>query len=391
MSSGDDLQVTTGGQHHATKVIGLCKKLPFFEPQINKEISNISIFRKHNHTSSIWLSKMKTLLIVIMGLHVTKQHIQVVSAFQISSGATSKKSVTTNSLQRKSLILGLQEEGRTVPDALNSLGGGVLHPPRIDCFSRRSTALGMSSLQREKSNEEKSKTRKRVSSFLATKLPPPPEDQLSMIGDIGCLFLYSFLDHFVNKLYDKWMNSPSNIDFLSPSAAIESSSAASLEYSSNLISGSLSTSSLPVWFDPYSSAPFGNIPLSSALPLEHHITYAPAIEATGMASVLLCCSWLLSGYFTGAFRFQNTVECTTDRAILVTAKTWIFSSLIMLGIAWFSDSAVGCVNCLHKSVGITKADADYIFDSLSVLLTWRYILSSFFGYDNNQGPGDRRP
>lgn len=254
--------------------------------------------------------------------------------------------------------------------------------------SLRFTALEMSSIRRRtNSNENKVK---KLGSWLSAKLPPPPEDQLSMIGDIGCLFLYSFLDHFVNKLYDKWMNSPLVIDFLSASAAIESSSAANLEYSSNLMDGGLSMSSLPVWFDTYSSAPFGTIPLRSALPIEHHITYAPAIEAAGMASVLMSCAWLCSGYFTGAFQYKNTMECSTNHALVVTAKTWIFSSLIMLGIAWFSDSAVGCVNCLHKSVGITKADADYIFDSLSVLLIWRYILSSFFGYDNHQGPPDRR-
>lgn len=51
----------------------------------------------------------------------------------------------------------------------------------------------------------------------------------------------------------------------------------------------------------------------------------------------------------------------------------------MLSIAYASDSWYGCVDCLHQSVGITKADADYIFDSLSVVLMWRFILSSFLG------------
>lgn len=56
----------------------------------------------------------------------------------------------------------------------------------------------------------------------------------------------------------------------------------------------------------------------------------------------------------------------------------------MLGIALGSDSLIGSVDCLHKSVGLTKADADYIFDSLSVLLMWRFILSSFLGYDDTK-------
>jgi hypothetical protein len=370
--------MTTGlGQEHRARHILTQKNhccLPLHKRRKNLISKQFWVFHSNrDRPLSVW-SLIKVLAIGILGLHFSTTHVQV-SAISMSRRGTSCKRSLPSSL---SINIGR----RTRPCVF---GGDLCHS-RLDVGSRTSTALGMSSLRRPKSNEQ-STPKKRVS-FLATKLPPPPEDQLSMIGDISCLFLYSFLDHFVNKVYDKWMNSPNVIDFLSASAAIESSSAASMEYSSNLISGSVSSSSLPVWFDLYSSAPFGNIPLSSALPLEHHITYAPAIEAAGMASVLMCCSWLLSGYFTGAFRFKNTIECSTNHAILVTAKTWIFSSLMMLGIAWFSDSAVGCVDCLHKTVGITKADADYIFDSLSVLLTWRYILSSFFGNDNHQGPGD---
>jgi hypothetical protein len=54
----------------------------------------------------------------------------------------------------------------------------------------------------------------------------------------------------------------------------------------------------------------------------------------------------------------------------------------MLGIAYGSDALVGSVDCLHNSVGITKADADFIFGSLDEVLIWRYILSSFFGSDD---------
>jgi|AntRauTorckE5430_2_1112549.scaffolds.fasta_scaffold14675_1 hypothetical protein len=255
---------------------------------------------------------------------------------------------------------------------------------RIQEYEYKTSALHLSSLGQD---PEEAKTKKLVAWF-TSKLPPPPEDQISLAGDVGCLFLYSFLDHFVNKLYDKWMNSPNTIDLLSPSAAIESSSAASSEYSSNLMVAESVSSSLPVWFDPNNSAPFGTIPLSSALPLEHHITYAPAIETAGMASVMICSAWMVSGYFTGAFQFKNTLECSPSRAMLVTAKTWVLCSLIMLALAWSSDSLVGSVDSLHKSVGITKADADYIFDSLSVLLMWRFILSSFFG-GNDDGDADK--
>lgn len=249
---------------------------------------------------------------------------------------------------------------------------------------QRMDPLQMSTLGKDPEEANIKETLSRLKSKLKVLLPPPPEDQLSMLGDIGCLFLYSSIDHLVNRLYDKWLNSPEIIDTISASAAIQSASAASLEYSTNLIKADLTSKSFPVWFDAYSSAPFGNIPLSAALPIEHHITYAPAIDSTGMASVLLCSSWLISGYFTGAFQFKNTLNCSLNRAIVVTGQTWIFSSLIMLGIALGSDSLIGSVDCLHKSVGLTKADADYIFDSLSVLLMWRFILSSFLGYDDTK-------
>lgn len=219
-----------------------------------------------------------------------------------------------------------------------------------------------------------------VTEWIGSKLPKPPEDQLTISGDVSCLFLYSFIDHYVNNLFDEYLNSPETIVTHSASAAIESSSAAMTEFTSMLDAGVRTTGSLPVWFDQLSSAPFGTVPLSAALPIEHHITYAPAISEVGPAAVILCTSWLLSGYITGAFRFKNTLECSTEKALTITAKTWVISSIIMLGVAWSSDLLVGNLDVLHKSVGVTKADADYIFDCLSVLLIWRYIMSSFFGY-----------
>lgn len=232
-------------------------------------------------------------------------------------------------------------------------------------------------------HEKEEGTAANIIERVSSKLPPPPDDMLTISGDIGCLFLYTFIDHFVNQLFDKWLNSPEIIHSQSAVAAIESASAASKELSTSVLESGTTPQSLPVWFDSLSSAPFGSIPLISALPLEHHVIYAPILSTAGMASVVLCVSWLFSGFWTGAFRFKNTMECSTSRAILITGKTWILSSILMLGIAYSSDIFVGNCNCLHKTVGITKADTDFIFDSLSVLLIWRYIVSSFFGVDDD--------
>lgn len=178
-------------------------------------------------------------------------------------------------------------------------------------------------------------------------------------------------------MYDDYLNSPETIQMKSPLAAIETSVAASSELSTGIANEHVG--SLPVWFDALSCAPFGNVPLISALPLEHHITYSPAISTAGSASVLLCTVWLICGYFTEAFHFKNTLECSRTHAILITSKTWVFTSIVMILIAYGSDVLVGSIDGLHKTIGLSRVDTDFIFDSLSVLLVWRYILSSFFG------------
>ena len=219
----------------------------------------------------------------------------------------------------------------------------------------------------------------KLQSWVGSKLPPPPEDQLSFGGDIGSIFLYTFLDHTVTGMFDDYLNSPEFLTSTSASAAIESSFAASVDLSNSFTQTTVGNS-FPVWFDVTSSAPFGNIPLSSALPISHHIHYAPAIETAGMASVLLASTWMICGYFTGAFKFKNTLGCNQSRAIIITAINWFFTCVIMFAIAYASDYFVGGIDCLHKSVGVTRADEDYILDSLSVLLIWRFTLNSILGY-----------
>jgi len=227
--------------------------------------------------------------------------------------------------------------------------------------------LYMSSLGREpKHNEANQKIR----------LPPPPEDQLNLSGDVAFIFFYSFLDHMVSNMYDSIIKSPAIVSAGSALTVIESSSAASAEYTGF----ESAVDSLPVWFDTLNSAPFGIVPLSAALPIEQHIAYAPAIDTAGLAAVLLTSTWLFCGYFTGAFQFKNTLQCSTRHAINITAKTCFFTSILMVSLALGSDHFVGCIDCLHKSVGLTKADLAYIFDSLSVLLLWRFVTSTVLGY-----------
>mmetsp|Transcript_23657 Transcript_23657/g.27356 ORF Transcript_23657/g.27356 Transcript_23657/m.27356 type:complete len:363 (-) Transcript_23657:72-1160(-) len=238
--------------------------------------------------------------------------------------------------------------------------------------------LRMSSIDRDPDENNIAK----IQSLITSKLPPPPEDELSFYGDIGAIFMYTFIDHSVNGMYEDWLNSPAFLESKSAFAAIESSFAVSAGLS-NAFTQSISGNSFPVWFDLTNSAPFGSIPLVAALPISHHITYAPAIDTIGMASVLLTSAWIVCGYFTGAFQLKNTLNCNPSRAILVTGKTWLLTSIVMLLIAYGSDFVVGSFDCLHKCVGLTKVDEDYILDSFTVLGMWRFIISSMLGYGSD--------
>jgi len=226
---------------------------------------------------------------------------------------------------------------------------------------------------------EDNEVQKRILSWIKSKLPPPPEDRITISGDIIAIFFYSWMDHSVNSWYDSMLNEPQLLNSAgSAVAAIESSNAISADFSYDFV-----TSSVPVWFDALNSAPFGNVPLNTALPIEHHITYAPVIANAGLASVVFTSTWLLCGYFNEAFQYKNTIECSTHRAITVAGKSWMFTSILMIFLAWGSDVGVGCVDCLHKTVGLTRADTTYIFDSLTVLILWRFTISVLWGYNDD--------
>jgi len=240
------------------------------------------------------------------------------------------------------------------------------------------SSLDQEDAKKNKISEVTQRKKEEIITWLESILPKHPEDQLCMSGDVGAIFVYTFLDHSINGYYDSLLNSPDQLastahDFLTSA----NHATASMVESSFLAESS--PSGVPVWFDTMNSAPFGIIPFSSSLPIVHHITYAPVISTSGMAFFLLASTWIFCGYFTGAFLFENTLECSVTHAISKTAQTWAFTCAIMVALAYESDSIVGCVDCLHKSVGLTKADSDFIFDSLSVLLMWRFTISSLLG------------
>lgn len=192
-------------------------------------------------------------------------------------------------------------------------------------------------------------------------LPPPPEDQLTMSGDVVALFLYSFLDHSMNDMYkdallSAGMDSTRSLDPLDEFGA--------------------RAHTLPVWFDHvHTLLPPNQLLALLSIP---NINYAPILQTAGIASIALTTCWLLSGWWSGAFLMRNTLECHITRMLVVTGKTWLLTTLGMCALAYASDAFLGSSS--PSSVGgLTKADVDYIFDSLTVLITWRFMISAIFG------------
>jgi hypothetical protein len=254
----------------------------------------------------------------------------------------------------------------TTTTAAGVVGTNPQHPAATLLKSRTRTTslLRMSDMPTSSDDKENKSKRtaaatKKLLLSLLKKLPPRPEDQLTMTGDILALFVYSFMDHSMNSLYVDMVNQGN------PASGL-------------LLDPSSSSSALPVWFDVVSSGSGGMTTNHLLTLLElHGISYSPIIATGGLASVVLTSCWLLSGYFNEAFLFKNTISCDTQQALLVTGKTWLYMSVLMCVLSVASH--VICPNCTY---GLSKADADYIFDSLTVLVTWRFMLSWLLGGSN---------
>ena len=222
------------------------------------------------------------------------------------------------------------------------------------------TALGMSSIPEDEDDF----------AGLLTKIPKlkfePPEDKFALVGDLSTLLVYSYADHMANYAY---------------AASVAESEALALSGDLAGLDGNMDIS-LPVWFDHSNLASFGPQWLAHQ---QIEIPYAPAIAASGLSFVLFSTVWILCGCFSGVFQTENTLECKTSRSLEVTGRTWVFASIVMVALALGSDALWGQldeINALSSPArgGLTRADADYIFDSLTVLAFWRFLLNGLFGY-----------
>lgn len=199
------------------------------------------------------------------------------------------------------------------------------------------------------------------------RLPPPPEDFIVLGGDILALFTYALLDHVITAL----MVSEAQDLYTAPDAL-------NIPVWSDVMSNNFGPSLLTAITAQQQMADIGDsaiIAENEVMLSAHH--YAPCLETFGLSAVLLGTCWIVSGYFNRAFEYKNTISCDTSHAVVVAGRTWIFTAAMMVGLAVWSDTAF--CGCLENARGLTKADTDFIFDSFSVLVTWRFVASSLLG------------
>lgn len=231
---------------------------------------------------------------------------------------------------------------------------------------RKSTKCFLSDIPRDNDTTSSTKNKARAATnslqkwIRSFKPPPKPEDQFVMTGDLLSLCVYGITDHFFCQVVSKLMVANTLEDMthhLSRAAGGDT----------NLLVQA------PAWMDP--NAPYVNQVLENNLNQQLVTTYSPILEPMGQATVLLVACWLLSGWFHEAFSFKNTLNCSTERAILVTGRTWLTACAMLFSIVWASQAACGCDHFYL----VTRGDLDFVLDSSTVLVMWRFLISFMLG------------
>lgn len=198
------------------------------------------------------------------------------------------------------------------------------------------------------------------------RLPPPPEDYFVLVGDLLALSVYSFSDHFVcQDLAQFFLPSASGAGAASASSALNQAARHA-----------------PVWLDGTHS--YSDHVMNVILRDATVVHYSPLLQPMGLAATVLASSWLLSGYLNEAFAYRNTLDCSTPRTLLVTARSWVVSSLIVMALVALTSNS----SPEHWWQAFTIGDIDYIWDSLTVLCVWRYMASSLLGSGGSGGDDD---
>lgn len=210
--------------------------------------------------------------------------------------------------------------------------------------------------------------------YLKSLIPPPPEDQFIMIGDVAVLSLYAFTSHYLNNFVVDSVISHSD----------------SIQHALSTLdpTGEVTSLQQPVWVSVDQYDVVQNVlTLAAKENLLNH--WGPLFSTAGSAYVALCTCWLLAGWWHRAFLFQNSLECDTGAALVKTIETWVSMALLMIVLAMACNELITVVpaGMVHQIVGsamvdhvdyvMTKADSMFLIDSMTVLIAWRFMANSF--------------
>lgn len=212
-----------------------------------------------------------------------------------------------------------------------------------------------------------------------SKLPPAPEAEFILIGDLVVLCLYAMTSHSLNN----WI-----VSSVLESATNVQEAVQTLDPTGDVVS-SLPT---PVWLEPAGGGHYHSALLEGVWKVQAQDSlmdhYGPLFATTGTSWVALGTAWLASGWWLGAFLWKNSLDCDATRALLKTCQTWM-GMLVLLGVGTLGINQVvahfpllqahlGCPICVldHKMFLWTKADTMFLIDSATVLFAWRYMVNS---------------
>ena len=204
------------------------------------------------------------------------------------------------------------------------------------------------------------------------KPPPPPEDTFVMIGDLLSLCVYGISDHFFCQVVARMMVRQTLAD---PLHHLNGAAAAQVSNGGSAGMGGAVVNSLqaPVWLDLQS--PYTDHILEMNLSNQLVNQYSPLLEPMGAATCLLIACWLLAGWFHQAFSYRNTLDCSTERALMVTVQTWLTTCALLFGMVLLSQALCGC----DSFYLLKRGDLDYVVDSASVLIMWRFLAAFLLG------------
>jgi len=200
-------------------------------------------------------------------------------------------------------------------------------------------------------------------------LPPPPDNQFIIMGDIFVLSSYALSSHLLNNFVVQ--------------SVFETSD--SVRDAVNKLDplGEIVQTQVPVWIDVQQTEVTDHIlKLNAHHSLMNH--WGPLFSTTGASCVALCSCWLFAGWLHQAFLSQNSMDCETSQALQKTVETWLTAAIMLAVLAVGSNSIVTHIPLLQMFLGVsvasdstvftlTKADSMYIIDSFTVLLCWRFL------------------